>query len=128
MSRFALDHLHLRSADPDAAAKFYVEALDAQPVNRLIIEGRVRVVLDLGGLPLFLETVPAETPVPPAPPFKGIEHIGLAVADIEATLATILDGHGATLVKGVTQARPGVRIAFLDTPEGVRIELIERSA
>lgn len=128
MTRFTLDHLHIRSADPDTAARFFVEALDAKPMARLEIEDRIRVVLDLGGLSLFLETVPASTPTPPAPPFRGIEHIGLTVTDIDAALAHILDGHGATLVKPVTQARPGVRIAFVDSPEGVRVELVERSA
>ncbi|WP_431284627.1 VOC family protein [Humitalea sp. 24SJ18S-53] len=128
MSRFTLDHLHIRSADPDTAAKFYVDALDAKIVSRAPMEDRIRVVLDLGGLSLFLETVPASTPTPPPPPFRGIEHIGLAVADIDAVMASVMDGHGAVLVKGVTQARPGVRIAFFDSPEGVRVELIERSS
>jgi len=74
---------------------------------------------------LFIEEVPATTAAPPPPPFLGVEHIGLAVDDLDAALAD-LAAKGVTLLSGPTQARPGVRIAFIEAPDAVRVELIER--
>jgi catechol 2,3-dioxygenase-like lactoylglutathione lyase family enzyme len=69
--------------------------------------------------------VPPGTHAPPAPPFLGLEHLGLAVDDLDAALAD-LKARGVPLVSGPSEPRPGVRIAFLAMPDGVRVELIER--
>ncbi|UFN49943.1 VOC family protein [Roseomonas sp. OT10] len=119
------DHLHLRSADPDAAGAFYVEALGAEPVDRRVTGGTVRVALRLGGTLLFLETVPAETPLPPEPPFRGMEHIGLAVTGLD-TLVERAVARGARVATPPNTVKPGIRVAFLEAPDRVRVELIER--
>jgi catechol 2,3-dioxygenase-like lactoylglutathione lyase family enzyme len=123
---YAADHIHLRSPDPVAAAAFYVDAMGAKEVTRMDVRGALRIILDLGGLRVFLEKVPAETPRPPEPPYMGIEHIGLAVNDLDAAVAD-LRARGVHFVVEPREARPGVRIAFLDGPDKVRIELIERA-
>jgi catechol 2,3-dioxygenase-like lactoylglutathione lyase family enzyme len=122
---YTADHIHLRSLDAPKAAAFYVDAMGAREVTRMDVQGRLRIILDLGGLRVFVEQVPAGTPQPPAPPFVGIEHIGLAVDDLDAALAA-LTARNTRVVDGPRQARPGVRVAFLDGPDQVRIELIER--
>ena len=65
------------------------------------------------------------TPRPPEPPFLGIEHIGLGVNDLDAAAAQ-LKARGVRFTTEPRQARPGVRIAFIEGPDRVRIELIER--
>jgi catechol 2,3-dioxygenase-like lactoylglutathione lyase family enzyme len=125
MSPYRFDHIHLRSPDPEATAAFYVAAFGAAIKARVQAAGALRVVLDLAGVPLFIEAVPPATPAPPAPPFLGIEHIGLTVEDLDVALAD-LAAQGVTLISGPTTPRPGVRIAFLAAPDGVRVELIER--
>jgi catechol 2,3-dioxygenase-like lactoylglutathione lyase family enzyme len=124
---YTSDHLHLRSPDPEAAAAFYVDAMGAREVGRVDVRGMLRVMLDLGGLRVFVEQVPGDTPRPPQPPYVGIEHIGLAVDDLDAAVAD-LRARGVRFVVEPREARPGVRIAFIDGPDQVRIELIERSA
>ncbi|MBU8545941.1 VOC family protein [Roseomonas sp. F4] len=125
MSPYRFDHIHLRSPDPEAAVAVYVSAFGAEIKQRVTPGGRLRIILDLAGVPLFVEEVPADTAAPPAPPFLGIEHIGLGVDDLDAALAD-LKAKGVPLISGPTEARPGVRIAFLQAPDGVRVELIER--
>lgn len=127
MTACRIDHLHLRSPDPEAAARFYVSALDAKETGRVDVGGALRVMLDLGGLMLFIEAVPPETPKPPPAPFQGIEHIGLTVPDLDAAIAA-LAAQGVPLTSGPREVRPGLRIAFIDGPDKVRIELLERSA
>ncbi|WP_246696877.1 VOC family protein [Methylobacterium planeticum] len=61
----------------------------------------------------------------PEPPHLGIEHIGLAVDDIEATLAE-LRSRNVPIVSGITDVRPGLRVIFIDGPDAVRIELLQR--
>jgi catechol 2,3-dioxygenase-like lactoylglutathione lyase family enzyme len=121
---FHIDHVHLRSPDVAAAAAFYVDKLAAREVRR---EGTPtsRIVLDLGGLTVFIEQAPADLPPPARAPHLGIEHIGLGVADIDATLAD-LRARGVTVLVETKAMRPGLRIAFIDGPDGVRIELLER--
>lgn len=123
--RYTADHLHLRSPDPEATARFYVEALQAQEKTRLETPSGLRIVLDLGGMTLFIETVPASLARPPEPPFIGIEHIGLGVTDMEAAIAD-LTGRGVRIVAAPKTIRPGISIAFIEGPDAVRIELIER--
>ena len=63
---------------------------------------------------------------PPTTPYQGLDHFGLTVSGIDAVVAE-LKAKGAEFTMEPTNIRPGVRIAFLRGPEGVSIELLERS-
>ena len=125
MASYVCDHVHLRSPDPDAAARFYVEALGAVPLTRSPPGQNLRVVVDLGGLQLFIEQVPAATPPASAPPFVGLEHIALRVDGFDAAMAD-LEAKGVKLTAPPSSPRPGIRIAFIRDPDGVLIEILER--
>lgn len=125
MEPYRFDHIHLRSTDPEAAAAVWANAFGATVKARVQAGPWLRLVLDLAGVPVFLEQVAPDTHAPPAPPFLGIEHVGLTVTDLDAAMAD-LAGKGVPLVSGPSEPRPGVRIAFFAMPDGVRVELIER--
>ena len=127
MSEFRWDHLHLRSPDPEATARYYVDVFGATPVNKVDAGGALRVIVNLAGLYLFIEQVPPETPAPPHPPHLGLEHIGLAVTNIDAVCAE-LKARGAEFTVEPHSPRPGLWMAFVRAPENVRIEVLERSA
>lgn len=128
MTDFTWDHLHLRSRDPEATARYFQEMFGASETGRAAQgNGALRVMLDLSGLPLFIEQVPPGTAAPPEPPFLGLEHVGLRVKDLEATAAA-LRARGARFVVEPHSPRPGLKIAFLEGPEKLRIELLERAA
>jgi catechol 2,3-dioxygenase-like lactoylglutathione lyase family enzyme len=122
---FRFDHLHLRSRDAAAAARFYVEALGATELSRVGEATPSRVVLDLGGSRVFIEQAADATHPAATAPNLGLEHIGLTVPDIDAAVDD-LARRGIALVSGITELRPGLRIAFFDGPDGVRIELLQR--
>jgi len=126
MTPYRLHHIHLRSTDPEGSAALWSKAFGAEIKARVHPGGKLRIILDLGGSPLYIEEVPGGTPAPPAPPFLGIEHIGLATDDLDGSIAR-LDGHGVKLVQGPSSPRPGVRIAFFGMPDGVRVELVENT-
>lgn len=121
----SIDHIHLRSADPVAASRFYIEHFGATEVRRVMNGQALRVVLSLAGLTLFIEEVPATTPLPPHWPFIGIEHIGLTVQDVTAAVAE-LRAKGVTIEQDVTKLNDTLHIAFLIGPDRVRIELLQR--
>jgi catechol 2,3-dioxygenase-like lactoylglutathione lyase family enzyme len=91
-------------------------------------QGKPRIDLKLGGANIFILDVSqdpkAETG--PAHPHQGLDHFGLEVKDIDAVCAD-LKAKGAVFTREPQTVRPGARIAFLTGPEGVSIELLERT-
>lgn len=126
MPEYRCDHVHLRSADADAAAKFYVGMFGAAEEFRRTVDGMLRIGLNLGGLTVFVDQVPDGTPSTPPAPFIGIEHLCLAVSGLDAAAAE-LKSKGVTFVVEPRQARPGLRFAFIEGPDRVRIELVDRT-
>lgn len=122
---FRFEHLHLRSSDAVAAAAFYVDTFGAREVGREGSPIVTRMIVHLCGITLFIEHAPDANP-PAKPLNRGIEHIGLAVDDIEKAVSA-LKQRGIVFVIDITDVRPGLRTAFLDGPDGVRIELLQRS-
>jgi catechol 2,3-dioxygenase-like lactoylglutathione lyase family enzyme len=122
MAAFTFDHIHLRSPDPEATAAFYERVFGVE-----LRRSPQRIDFVLGGQAIFVSpiTEPA-TGEAPTSPYRGLEHIGLAVKDIDGVVAE-LKGKGVAFTMEPTTIRPGVRIAFLRAPENVSIELLERS-
>jgi lactoylglutathione lyase len=128
MAQFAYDHIHLRSPDPEATARYYERMFGAEVV-RTMQQGKPRIDLKLGGADIFIAPVAPGDGVdpPPATPHQGLDHFGLRVTGIDAVVAE-LKAKGAVFTREPTTVRPGVRVAFMRAPEGVSIELLDRSA
>jgi lactoylglutathione lyase len=128
MSTFNWDHIHLRTTNPDAMAQWFEKMLGAEVV-RTMQEGKPRIDLKLGGANIFIAPVAAGdgTKAAPTIPYRGLDHFGLAVSGIDA-IAADLKSKGVEFTKEPTTVRPGVRICFIRAPEGVSIELLDRSA
>ena len=127
MPTYTWDHVHLRSPDPEATAQWFERILGAE-VIRSMQQGKPRIDLKLGGANIFIAPVAASEGVnpPPVTPYQGLDHFGLTVSGIDA-IAADLKGKGVVFTRGPETVRPGVRIAFLTGPEGVSIELLERT-
>ena len=127
MTTFTFDHIHLRSPDPEATAVFYERMFGAE-VLRSSQQGEPRVDIRLGGQIIFIAPIKGDnTAPPPSMPYRGLEHIGLAVTGIDQVVAE-LKAKGAEFTMEPTSIRPGIRICFVRGPENVAIELLERSA
>ena len=114
------DHIHLRVADPDAAAAWFEEMLGAEPVRA---PDRIDVIL--GGQKIFLLKAPdTDKPSPPRP-HRGLDHFGIHVKDVDK-VADYLKGKGVRFIAEPRTPRPGIRIAFIEGPEGSSIEILER--
>jgi lactoylglutathione lyase len=128
MPVYSYDHIHLRTRDPMATAQYYQRMFDAKIIESIQSDGRPRIDLDINGLTVFLAHVPTEADIPSAPvePHLGLDHFGLRVDNIDAAY-TELTQRGAVFTVPPRTIRPGVRIAFVQAPENVRIELLERT-
>lgn len=122
---YRCDHVHLRSRDPVSAATFYTSMFGARETGRVGGDPVQRVILDLGGLTVFIERAADDVHPAAVMPCLGIEHIGLAVEDIEGATAD-LKARGVVFRTGIIERGPGLRITFLDAPDGAVIELLER--
>jgi lactoylglutathione lyase len=125
---YTYDHIHLRTRNPQATIQYYQDMFDAERVESVQSDGKPRVDLNLNGLTIFIAEVPAAADLPNAPsqPYIGLDHLGLRVDDLDAATAE-LKRRGATFVVEPRTIRPGVRIAFIQGPDDVRIELLERT-
>jgi catechol 2,3-dioxygenase-like lactoylglutathione lyase family enzyme len=97
-------------------------------VIRTMQQGKTRIDLKIGGASVFIAPVTPGDGVasPPKTPYQGLDHFGLEVTGIDAVVAD-LKKKGAEFTMEPNTIRPGTRIAFLLGPEGVSIELLERS-
>jgi len=127
MAKFWFDHLHLVVPDPEKSADFYVKAFGAEKVGiTKTPDGRIRAEFNIvGGRMLINTPVPGDVRQADTPRKRyGTEHFGMKVDNLEGAIKSC-KAAGAAVVQDVTQARPGVRIAFIMAPDNVLIELVE---
>ena len=129
MAVFTYDHIHLRSPDAEATARWYEKMFGAEIIRSVQSDGRPRLDTQLGGVAVFIAQVTQEQAVaaPPEPPYLGLEHIGLRVDRIDQVVAELKE-KGAEFTVEPKTIRRGVRIAFLRGPQNVHIELLDRNA
>lgn len=128
MAAFTFNHIHLYSRDPMATAQYYHRMFDAKIIESVQTDGQRRIDIDINGLAIFILRVPAETDMPDSPvvPHLGLDHFGFRVSNLDEVAAD-LKRRGAEFATEPYTIRPGVRIAYVQAPENVRVELVERS-
>ncbi len=128
MTSYSYDHIHLRSRDPRGTAEWYHQMFGARVIESVQSDGQPRIDLDINGLTVFIASVPPETEMPasPADPHLGLDHFGLRVDNMDTAVAE-LKQRGATFTTEPRTIRPGVKIAFIQCPDNVRVELLERA-
>ncbi len=126
MANYTFDHIHVFTRDPEAMAKWFDSMLGAE-VIRSSPGGQLRIDLKLGGANIFILDVSGNPKAVDgsAHPYRGLDHFGLSVKDIDKVCAE-LKAKGAKFTRGPETIRPGTRIAFIEGPEGVSVELLER--
>jgi lactoylglutathione lyase len=134
MPTYRYDHIHMRAVDPDSMAAWFGEMFGAEVVNATypagsFYPGKPRVYVRLGGQTILIAPSHHDEPTGAAPrfPYYGIEHIGLTVDNFEASVSD-LRAKGATFIVEPMDYSAGTRLAFVQGPEGVTVEIVHRSA
>ena len=114
---FKMNHVHLKTSDPDKTAQFYVDTLGAKIVSKNATGGYR---LDLHGLSLnvsrFLENQTREQKY-------GLEHIAIDTDELDG-LVEKLKAQGINILEQ-TMVSGGRRVSFFEGPDGVQLEFIE---
>jgi predicted enzyme related to lactoylglutathione lyase len=115
---FVVNHVHLKTPDPAATARFYMENFGATMKSEIPGRG---VQLDLHGLQLNITTLIA---VQNHEQHYGIEHIAINTDDYPGTLAK-LKANGVKILEELP-VNNGRHVCFLQAPDGAQMELIEK--
>ena len=112
-----LNHLHIKTKDPEKTARFYVDTFGA----KILTPGpRNGFRLDLLGLHLnvtpFLEDQKRDQQY-------GMEHIAIDTDELDALVAKLKEQGIPILEQTVVSG--GRRVCFFEGPDGVQLEFIE---
>ncbi len=112
-----LNHVHLKTKDPEKTAKFYVDMLGARIVSQA---GNGGYRLDLHGLTLDVTTFLASQTREQK---YGMEHIAMDTDEWDALVGN-LKAQGINILEQ-TMFSGGRRACFFERPDGVQLEFIE---
>ena len=106
-------NVHLRVADPAAAAEWYIKNLGASkaPAPFSVAFGRTLIAL-----------VRAQTPQPSEG--SAIDHIGISYPDLRAKMKEF-EAAGAKILRPVAEAKGMFAYAYIEDPWGVKIEVMQ---
>ena len=102
----------------EESAKFYTDILGMEEVRRFSPQPGLNIALFKGEGEALVELIENEDDK------KGLFLIGIEVQNMDSEIAN-LKSKGVELTRGPLGKPGGPRVAFLDGPDGVEIELIE---
>ena len=126
---FRVNHIHLKSNDPETTANWFVKAFRVKIISDTVrpVGDRFIITESEGGLRINISSERTGETLGPADAnaHYGLEHFGFDTDDMAADLKR-LEGMGAE-IKEVQDPMPnGQQIAFIAAPGGIRIELIKQ--
>jgi catechol 2,3-dioxygenase-like lactoylglutathione lyase family enzyme len=121
-----IDHVHLMCGDVDKMVKYFEEVFDGKIESRGELRGLPMVRLHAYGVPInVMGTDPKAGTLVAGKGSRGLDHFGFAVKGLEKTVEE-LKKRGAKFSIGPTAGSGSVKYAFIEGPEGIRIELVDR--
>ncbi len=127
---YAINHVHIRSSDPHASASWYENHFGAKILSaREVMPGTITVSMELDG-PVRLNIssqLAGSSPQRADAELNrlGLEHFGFVAEDLEGDLNR-LKAAGIRIVLPLTEVAGGGRLAYIEGPDDVLIELVQR--
>ena len=121
------DHVHLVSEDPKLTAAWYEEKLRGRVVNSSEVRGAPSIIVAFKGATIIIrgqrtgEQVNEKTRTQ-----WGTDHFGFRVDGDFDGFCGELKKNGVKFTVDPVDFGPTVRIAFIEAPDGVSIELLQR--
>jgi len=114
---FKMNHIHMKTPDPQKTAQFYVDCLGAKIVGKAGTNG---VRLDLHGVTVNVtQHIDTQT----RDQVYGIEHIAIDTDELDKVAASVKAGGGRLLEE--IQTADGRKVCFFEGPDGVQLEVLE---
>ena len=120
----AFDHVHVVCDNVETVGSFLRDVIGARELRRNAAINNWEMVL--GDVRIFVrQRRPDESLADASVRRAGVDHIGLAVADIVAEVER-LTATGCSLVQAIARPRSDLATAFLMAPGGLLLELLQR--
>jgi len=121
------DHVHLVSKDPKSTADWYAEKLEGKVVNRSEVRGAPSIVVAFKGATIIIRGQRTGEQVKEKNGIEwGTDHFGFRVDGDFDGFCGELKKNGVKFTVDPVDFSPTVRIAFIEAPDGVSIELLQR--
>jgi catechol 2,3-dioxygenase-like lactoylglutathione lyase family enzyme len=115
------DHVHLRCSDYEAALRFFAENLDAKEEGRVVAGERITVTVRMGGTVYKVSPKKGGAQTP----HHEIYHLGFETDDLLGEVEK-MKARGVKVTQEPVH-NPSQRLyAFVEGPDGISIELIQR--
>lgn len=125
----ALDHIHLVSRNPVKAATWYEENLGCRLVKQVEVGGAPQIYLSIGRESLLIirgarsgESVSDDL----QEKRWGAEHFGFRITSDFDRLCVTLKERGVRFLMEPKDINTATRVAFIEGPDGMEIELLQR--
>jgi lactoylglutathione lyase len=122
------DHVHLISKDVAAAANWYVDKLGGDIVRNVTVKGAPQVYVEIGGGTMLIVRGerPGESTAEKPGLEWGVDHFGVRVKGNFEAFCADLKAKGVVFSVEPTQFNPTTQLAFINAPDGVSVELLNR--
>jgi catechol 2,3-dioxygenase-like lactoylglutathione lyase family enzyme len=124
---YIYDHTHYKCSDPEATAQWFLHLFGGREVGRRMVRKTFIISTDLGGTIVnFSPPIPGEeVDSKPARSRFGVYHVCFSVTNLDARVAE-LKAKGAKFTVEPTKVTDDLAVAFLEGPDGISVELLER--
>ena len=123
----AFDHVHVVAKDPHATANWYVDKLCGNIVKSGIVKGAPQIYVSFGGPMVIVRGERTGETAAGKPGLEfGVDHFGMRVRGDFNAFCAGLKSKGVTFSMEPTDINPATRIAFINAPDGVSVELLDR--
>lgn len=127
MSTIVFDHVHLISEDPRSAAEWYADKLGGRIIGSAEIRGAPQVIVAFEGATIIVRGQRTGEEAAGKPGLEwGTDHFGFSVKGDFDGFCDDLKKNGVAFTLDPVDFTPTVRIAFIDAPDNVSIELLQR--
>lgn len=129
MTTLSFDHVHVISKQPKDTADWYADRLGGTITKSATVKDAPQIYVSFGDAFIIVRGQrPGESAQDKASTEWGADHFGFNVqGDFDAFCAG-LRAKGVKFSMEPTDINPATRIAFVDAPDGVSIELLSRKA
>jgi lactoylglutathione lyase len=123
--KFGMNHIHLKAQNARRTAQWYVDNFGAKVAEEIVTGGIKTLRTDLGGVRVNITEPPSGgLPRGDSAPHMGLEHFGLQTDDLEGAVDG-LKKKGVKILEPIRSLPSGMRIAFVEAPDNVRLELMQ---
>ena len=121
------DHVHLSCRAPKAVAQWFVEILGGKIGNNYEIQGAPQIHVAFDGATVIIRGQrTGESAGDKSGLQYGTDHFGLRVSQNFDAFCAALKEKGVKFTMEPTQFNPSTKIAFIESPEGINIELLHK--